>query len=75
MELIWNSAVFVLVTLLSVVASAHAILTKRDPRAAVSWVALLWLVPFLGAPLCLLLGMSRSHRRARCPGRPPLTPS
>ncbi|HYW91689.1 MAG TPA: phospholipase D-like domain-containing protein [Gammaproteobacteria bacterium] len=70
MELIWNSAVFVLVTLLSVVASAHAILTKRDPRAAVSWVALLWLVPFFGALLYLLLGINRIHRRASRLGRP-----
>ncbi len=70
MELIWNSVVFVLVTLLSIVASAHAILTKRDPRAAVSWVALLWLVPLVGVILYLLLGINRIERRASALGRP-----
>ncbi|MFW6050948.1 MAG: phospholipase D-like domain-containing protein [Myxococcota bacterium] len=50
---------------LSVAASAHAILYKRDVRAAVGWVGLAWLVPFLGAILYWLLGINRISRRAK----------
>lgn len=55
----------VLTVLVSVLASGHAVLRKRDVRAAVSWVGLIWLVPILGAALYLLLGINRIRRRAR----------
>lgn len=45
-------------------ASGHAILLKRDPRAALGWTGLIWLAPFLGALLYLLLGINRVERRA-----------
>lgn len=45
-------------------ASGHAILVKRDPRAAIGWTGLIWLVPFVGALLYLLLGINRVERRA-----------
>src|SRR3712207_614461 len=54
-----------LTVLVSVLASAHAVLHKRDVRAAVGWVGLAWLVPVLGAALYLLLGINRIRRRAR----------
>ncbi|WP_224247532.1 phospholipase D-like domain-containing protein [Hyalangium gracile] len=54
-----------LTVLVSVLASGHAVLRKRDVRAAVSWVGLIWLVPVLGAVLYLLLGINRIRRRAR----------
>ncbi|WP_224363517.1 cardiolipin synthase [Hyalangium versicolor] len=57
--------VAVLTVLVSVLASGHAVLRKRDVRAAVSWVGLIWLVPVLGAVLYLLLGINRIRRRAR----------
>ena len=44
--------------------SSHAILHKRDPRAAVSWSGLIWLVPFGGALLYWLFGVNRIARRA-----------
>ena len=47
----------------SILASAHAILYKRDSRAAVAWVGLIWLVPFLGGLLYLLLGINRIRRK------------
>ena len=50
---------------LALVASAHAILNKRDTRSAVGWVGLIWLVPILGAFLYMLLGINRIKRRAR----------
>lgn len=46
-----------------VIASGHAILYKRDSRATVAWVGVIWLVPFLGALLYLLLGINRIRRR------------
>ena len=49
---------------LAVVASGHAILYKRDSRAAVAWVGLIWLAPVAGAVLYALLGVNRIRRRA-----------
>src|SRR4051812_49183963 len=49
---------------IALVTSVHAILRKRDPRAAVSWTGLIWLVPFGGAALYLLFGVNRTARRA-----------
>jgi cardiolipin synthase len=49
----------------ALVASGHAILYKRDARAAVAWVGLIWLAPFLGALLYLIFGVNRIRRRAR----------
>ncbi len=57
--------VAVLTVLISVLASGHAVLRKRDVRAAVAWVGLVWLVPVVGAVLYLLLGINRIRRRAR----------
>ena len=48
---------------LSVVASIHAITTKREVRAAIGWVGLVWLVPFLGAALYAVAGVNRIRRR------------
>jgi len=48
---------------LAVIASSHAILRKREVRAAIGWVGLIWLVPFGGALLYLLLGVNRIRRR------------
>lgn len=50
--------------LLSLAATAHAIIYKRDSRAAVGWVGLIWLAPLIGPVLYLLLGINRIRRRA-----------
>jgi len=44
--------------------AAHAIMYKRDSRAAVAWVGLIWLSPLIGVVLYSLLGINRIHRRA-----------
>ncbi|MFP4373316.1 MAG: phospholipase D-like domain-containing protein [Spirochaetaceae bacterium] len=44
-------------------ASAHVVLYKRDSRAAVAWVGLIWLVPILGSVLYVLFGINRVRRR------------
>jgi len=50
--------------LLSVLATAHVLLTKREVRAAIGWTAVVWLVPLIGVLLYLLLGVNRIRRRA-----------
>ena len=48
----------------SIIATGHAIIYKRDSRAAIAWVGLIWLVPFVGTALYVLLGINRVRRRA-----------
>lgn len=50
--------------LVSLVASSHAALYKRDSRALVGWFGVIWLVPFAGAILYWLFGINRIQRRA-----------
>lgn len=50
--------------LIALPTSIHAILRKRDPRAAVSWSGLIWLVPLGGALLYWMFGVNRVARRA-----------
>ncbi|MBM3845828.1 MAG: cardiolipin synthase, partial [Verrucomicrobia bacterium] len=55
----------ILVTLLAAtLGSIHALLHKRDPRSAVLWLGIIWLVPLVGVCLYLLLGVNRIRRRA-----------
>jgi cardiolipin synthase A/B len=54
----------VLAALLSVFAAGHAILYKRDPRSAVSWVGLIILAPVVGPVLYAMVGVNRIRRRA-----------
>jgi cardiolipin synthase len=49
----------------SLVASGHVLLYKRDTRAAIGWIGLIWLSPILGTVLYVLLGINRVNRRAR----------
>lgn len=49
----------------SVAASSHVVLYKRDSRAATAWTGLIWLAPFVGAFLYVLLGINRIERRAK----------
>lgn len=45
-------------------ASGHAILYKRDVRAAVGWVGFIWIAPFVGPLAYLFFGINRIQRRA-----------
>jgi cardiolipin synthase A/B len=64
MSAVWPVLVAICAVLLAGSASAHVILHKRDVRAAIGWVGLIWLVPFAGAGLYGLLGINRIQRRA-----------
>ncbi|HEX9241133.1 MAG TPA: PLDc N-terminal domain-containing protein, partial [Anaeromyxobacter sp.] len=55
---------------LSAIASGHAVLHKRDVRAALGWVALIWVAPVVGAAAYAVLGVNRIRRRAQALGLP-----
>jgi cardiolipin synthase len=48
LERIWPHLVAGLAFLGALLASIHALLNKRDSRAAVLWLGFIWLMPFLG---------------------------
>ncbi|MEX2380766.1 MAG: phospholipase D-like domain-containing protein [Opitutales bacterium] len=52
------------ILLVTVFAAGHAVIYKRDSRAAVAWVGLILLSPFFGALLYFLLGINRIRRKA-----------
>ena len=60
----WPSLAAILSASASLGTSVHAILIKRDVRAAVAWAGICWLVPLVGPILYLLLGVNRIERRA-----------
>ena len=61
---LWSPLAGALTLLLSVIASAHVVLHKRDSRAAVAWVGLIWLAPIVGAVAYVVLGINRIRRKA-----------
>jgi cardiolipin synthase len=65
MTTLWPLVLFVVHGILVVVASGHVVLTKRDPRAALGWVGIIWLTPIVGTVLYVMFGVNRIHRRAR----------
>jgi cardiolipin synthase len=46
-------------------ASSHVVLTKRDSRAAIGWVGIIWLTPIIGTLLYITFGVNRIQRKAR----------
>jgi cardiolipin synthase len=46
-------------------ATVHALINKRDVRASIGWIGLLWLSPFFGAALYFVFGINRVQRKAR----------
>src|SRR5262245_57378601 len=61
---VWHYLVAALTIFISVIASGHALLFKRESRSAVLWISLTWLVPLVGAVLYFLLGVNRIRRKA-----------
>ncbi len=49
---------------LPLVATVHIVLTKRNLRAAIGWIGVVWLAPYLGIILYFILGVNRIRRRA-----------
>ncbi|MBN2468208.1 MAG: cardiolipin synthase [Deltaproteobacteria bacterium] len=58
--------ILIFLDVLIVMASAgHALLTKRDPRAALGWIAVCILFPLVGPFLYYLFGINRIRTRAK----------
>ena len=53
-----------LYVLIAAIVTVHVLLTKSDVRAALGWVAVAWLSPFVGALLYFVFGINRVTRRA-----------
>jgi cardiolipin synthase len=60
----WDTGRFALTLLLSLIASVHALLHKRDTRAVVLWLGFIWFVPVAGAVMYFILGINRIKRTA-----------
>jgi cardiolipin synthase len=61
---LWPHVLAASILAINVVASAHAILVKRDTRSTIGWVGLIWLSPVFGAIAYALLGVNRIRSRA-----------
>jgi cardiolipin synthase len=68
-EQFWPHLTGGLALIVAIVASAYVVLTKRDERAAVAWIGLICLSPFIGALLFVVFGVNRIRRRATKLGR------
>jgi cardiolipin synthase len=60
----WPSWLAFILVLVDVAVSLHVVLHKRDTRAAISWVGLIWLAPVAGVVLYGLFGLNRIRRQA-----------
>ena len=62
--LVWKWVVAIVTILGAIAAFIHAVLYKRDSRAAVLWVAFILLAPLAGPIFYSLFGINRIRRRA-----------
>jgi cardiolipin synthase len=68
----WHWVALAAHVLLAALAVVHAMLYKRDPRAALGWVAVCLFFPLLGPLLYYLFGINRIQTQARRLARLPL---
>jgi cardiolipin synthase len=62
----WTFLAAALYLFVDIAVSAHIVLYKRNTRAAIAWVGIVWLTPFLiGAAMYILFGINRIQRRAQ----------
>jgi cardiolipin synthase len=61
----WLAVLLTLWPLVAVFAAGHALLSKRDARAAWGWIAVCWLFPFAGPLLYFFFGINRIRTHAR----------
>ncbi len=59
----WPYIAGTLAFLLSLIVSAHILLQKREVRAAIGWIGLVWLAPVVGSVLYFVFGINRIKRR------------
>ena len=63
--IVWPYLLALITLIIDLGFSCHAILHKRDARAAIAWVGFIWFVPLVGSFLYLLFGINRIERKAR----------
>jgi cardiolipin synthase len=64
-EKLWPYLFTVTHLVLGGLTAAHVVMYKRDSRAAVGWVGVIWLSPIIGPLLYLVFGVNRIQRRAQ----------
>ena len=76
-ELVWLFGEFAAVVHVAIACAVtvHVLLYKRNVGAAVSWIGIAWLSPFLGALLYAIMGINRVKRRAQRLRRQRLPPT
>ncbi len=62
---IFQGILIVINALLVIVTAGHALLYKRDPRAALGWISVCVIFPFAGPFLYFLFGINRVQTRAK----------
>lgn len=65
----WPHFIALASVLLAAVAAAHAAMTKDEVRAAIGWVGVILLSPFVGAAVYAIAGINRIRRRSIAAGR------
>ncbi len=60
----WPHITATIALLLSLGCAGHAVLYKKDTRATIGWVGVIWLAPIVGSILYLLFGINRIRRKA-----------
>lgn len=60
----WPHLLAATIPLVQAIAAVHVILRKRNVRAAVGWMGLIWLAPVVGVVLHITLGVNRIQRKA-----------
>ena len=63
-DVVWGGLITALV-LPALFSASHALLFKRDPRAAFGWIVISLTVPLFGPFLYWTMGVNQIHRRAR----------
>ena len=66
-EFLWliGEAAAVMHVVIAAAVTVHVLLNKRNVGAAVSWIGIAWLSPFLGGLLYAIMGINRVKRRAK----------
>jgi cardiolipin synthase len=64
LETFWPYILAGVSAVLIVAGTCHALMWKRDSRAAIGWVGLIWLAPILGSLAYFTLGINRIRRKA-----------
>ena len=64
MDTISQVIISVLAGIVALLSAGHALILKRDPKAAIGWIVICFLIPFVGPFLYYLFGINRVRTRA-----------